>query len=124
MRWENHDLRQSCSHYVRMYVREIREFEVQEIANTWLGRRAMACTVKLNEWLCGCGQFQALQLPCSHEIVACAFSNLNYDDFVDPVYKLENIFKVYQHHFYSPGSEDTWPQYLGPHFVSDPSKWR
>jgi len=36
-------------HYVRMYVRETEEFEVQEIENTRLGRRAMTCTVKLNE---------------------------------------------------------------------------
>ena len=39
----------ATSHYVRMYVREIGEFEVQEIANTRLGRRAMTCTIKLNE---------------------------------------------------------------------------
>jgi len=50
----------TTSHYVRMYVRETGEFEVQEIANTLLGRRAMACTVKLNEWSCDCEQFQAL----------------------------------------------------------------
>ena len=47
----------ATSHYVRMYVRETREFEVQEIANTRLGRRTMTCTVKLNEWSCDCGQF-------------------------------------------------------------------
>ena len=114
----------ATSHYVRMYVRETGEFEVQEIANTRLDRRAMACTVKLNEWSCDCGQFQALRLPCLHAIAACVFCNLNYDDFVDPVYKLENIFKVYQHHFHSLGSEDTWPQYLDSYFMSDPSKRR
>jgi len=36
--------------------------------------------------------------------------------------KLKNIFKIYQHHFHSLGSEDTWLQYLSPHFMSDPSK--
>ncbi|KAL5132855.1 Protein PHYLLO, chloroplastic [Glycine soja] len=66
----------------------------------------------------------ALRLPCLHAIATCVFCNLNYDDFVDPVYKLENIFKVYQHHFHSLGSEDTWPQYLGSYFMSDPSKRR
>jgi len=84
----------------------------------------MACTIKLNEWSCDCGQFQALWLLYSHAIAVCAFCNLNYDDFVDPVYKLENIFKVYQHNFLSLGSEDTWLQYLDPHFMSDPSKWQ
>ncbi|RZB41317.1 Lysine-specific demethylase JMJ25 [Glycine soja] len=74
----------ATSHYVRMYVRETGEFEVQEIANTRLDRRAMACTVKLNEWSCDCGQFQALRLPCLHAIAACVFCNLDYDDFVDP----------------------------------------
>ena len=68
--------------------------------------------------------FQALWLPCLHAIAACTFYNLNYDDFVDLLYKLENIFKVYQHRFHSLESEDTWPQYLGPHFMFDPSKWR
>ncbi|KAH1210809.1 hypothetical protein GmHk_15G045029 [Glycine max] len=101
------------SHYVQMYARETREFEVQEIANTWLGRRAMTCTVKLNEWSCDCGQFQALRIPYSHATATCAFYNLSYDDFVDPIYKLKNIFKVYQHHFHSLGN---------PYFMSDPSK--
>ena len=50
----------TTSHYVCMYVRETEEFEVQEIANTRLGRRTMVCTVKLNEWSYDCGQFQAL----------------------------------------------------------------
>ena len=50
----------STLHYVFMHVQETREFEVQEIANMRLGRRAMTCTVKLNEWSCDCGQFQAL----------------------------------------------------------------
>ena len=52
------------------------------------------------------------------------FYNLNYDDFVDPLYKLKNIFKVYQHHFHSLGSEDKWPQYLGSYFMFDPLKRR
>ena len=41
----------TTSHYVCMYVWEIGEFEVQEIANMWLDRWAMACTINLNEWL-------------------------------------------------------------------------
>jgi len=94
------------SHYVCMYVRETGEFEVQEITNTRLGRRVMTCIIKLNEWSCDCGQFQSLQIPCSTVIAACVFCNLNYDNFVNPVYKLENIFKVYQHYFHYLGSED------------------
>jgi len=78
-----------------MYVRETGEFDVQEIANMQFGRWAMTCIVILNEWLCDCGQFQALWIHCSHAIIACVSCNLNYDDFVNPVYKLENIFKVY-----------------------------
>ena len=87
-------------------------------------RVAMTCTVKLNEWSCDCKEFQALWIPCSHVIATCASCNLNYDNFVDPKYKLENIYKVYQHHFHSLGSEDKWPQYLGSYFILDPSKRR
>ena len=101
----------STSYYVRMYLRKIREFEVQDFVNTWLHRRAMTCMVKLNKWL----------FPYSHAIaVSC---NLNYDHFVDLVYKLKNIFKVYEHHFHSLGSEDKWPEYLGSYFMSNPLKW-
>ncbi|KAL5161713.1 hypothetical protein HKD37_07G018958 [Glycine soja] len=96
-------------HYVRMYVRD---------------RSLRFKKLQICDLSCDCGQFQALRLPCSYTIAACAFCNLNYDDFIDPVYKLEYIFKVYQHQFHSLGSEDTLPQYLGPHFMSDPSKRR
>ena len=81
------------SHYVHMYVRERGEFEVQEIINRQLGQQAMTYTVKLNEWSCDCGQFQAFRIHWLHVIVACSFYNLNYDDFVDLVYKLKNISK-------------------------------
>jgi len=66
----------------------------------------MACTITLNEWWCDCREFRALQIPYSHVIVTCASCNLNCDDFVDPVYKLENIYKVYKHQFHFLGSRD------------------
>ena len=84
----------------------------------------MPCIVILNEWWYDCGEFQALQILCSHPIAACASCNLNCDDFVDPIYKLKNIYKVYRHRFHFLGSEDKLPQYLGPYFIPDPSKRR
>ena len=47
------------------------------------------------EWWYDCGEFQALWTPCLHAIASCASCNLNYNDFIDSIYKLENIFKVY-----------------------------
>jgi len=40
-------------------------------------------------------------LTCMQLQHACASCKLEVDDFVDPIYKLEDIYKVYQHYFYS-----------------------
>ena len=47
----------ASTHYYQMYIWEAKEFEVQEITNTRLGWRAMARTVKLNNWRCDRGEF-------------------------------------------------------------------
>ena len=112
--------RVAASHYVRKYTRETGEFEVQENANFQVGRRAMVCTVKLKDWWCDCGEFQALRFPCSHVIASCAYCNLDCNLFIDPVYRLDYLFKVYEHEFHPLGNEEYWPPYSGPIFMSDP----
>ena len=80
----------------------------------------MTYTIKLNEWWCDYGEFQALRLSCSHVIAACSSCYLRIDMFVDPVYKLENVYKAYELQFGSPGNKDYWSQYTSPKFVPDP----
>jgi hypothetical protein len=34
--------------------------------------------------------------------------------YIDPIYTLDYIYKVYRHEFHPPGSEDYWISYSGP----------
>ena len=93
---------------------------MEELVNTHVGRRAMVCTVKLNEQWCDCGAFQAFRIPCSHVIAACAYCSMDFGMFVDPVYRLEYIQKAYKHEFHPLGNEEYWPSYLGPNCMPNP----
>jgi hypothetical protein len=67
--------------------------------------------VNLLENWCDCGKFQALHLPCSHVIAACAHSRQAYQMYINDVYKAASVFSVYDNNF--PGIEDQsyWPVY-------------
>ena len=59
--------------------------------------RPVGCfRVNLNELWCDCGKFQSQKFPCFHAVAGCASIHLDCMQYVDKVYKLENIFKVYQ----------------------------
>jgi len=100
--------------------RQNSEFEVQEIPTPQLRRRPMSYKVKLNEWWCDYGQFQALKLPCPHVIVVCSFFHLQLATFVSPVYSLNNILKAYEIQFHPIQNQDYWSPYTGPNMIPDP----
>jgi len=84
--------------HVQRYDRENSVFDVEDMLIIEHRRYRMTYTVKLNEWWCDCGEFQALHLPCSHVIVVCSFCHLQVT-FVAPVYRLHNILKAYEVQF-------------------------
>ncbi|KAF1892745.1 hypothetical protein Lal_00042638 [Lupinus albus] len=59
------------------------------------GRHSKVYTIKLTENWCDCGEFQSLRLPCSHAIVTCSTLNFDCGQFISPIYRLDNILKVY-----------------------------
>jgi len=61
---------QSVMCHIHKFNQENTEFDVQEVTSLHLRRRPMSFKVKLNEWWCDCGEFQALRLPCPHVIAA------------------------------------------------------
>nr|XP_007138641.1 hypothetical protein PHAVU_009G225900g [Phaseolus vulgaris]ESW10635.1 hypothetical protein PHAVU_009G225900g [Phaseolus vulgaris] len=67
-------------------------------------RYPITYTVKLNEWWCDCGEFQALHLPCSHVIIVCSFCHL----------------QVYEVQFNPVRNQDYWSTYTGPNFLPYP----
>jgi len=67
-------------YHVQRYDRQNSEFDVKEMA-TPQRHRPMSFIVKLNEWWCDCGEFQALRLPCAHVMVVCSYSHLDFTMF-------------------------------------------
>ncbi|XP_019451933.1 PREDICTED: uncharacterized protein LOC109354035 [Lupinus angustifolius] len=111
--------RQSTCQLVRSFSRETGVAEV-EVASRSAARHSRVYTVKLAENWCDCGEFQSLRLPCSHAIATCSTLNLDCGQFISPIYRLDNILKVYGIHFQPIGNEEYWPPYSGPSFIPNP----
>ncbi len=52
------------------------EFEV------WNGGSRKKHIMKLNDWMCMCGKFQEICIPCSHVIIACQSMSINYEQYI------------------------------------------
>ncbi|XP_072088143.1 uncharacterized protein [Arachis hypogaea] len=108
---------------VTLYDRDNSEYPVVETTPTSsfsLG----SYRVSLGSQTCDCGYFQALHFPYPHALACCAYSRITWHSYVHPVYRLSNIFNVYQMGFRPPIPEDFWPPYDGPTVIPDPNKRR
>ncbi|KAF1881983.1 hypothetical protein Lal_00038627 [Lupinus albus] len=81
-------------------------FEVEVVARDG-SRHSKIYRVRLMQNWCDCGEFQSFRLSCSHTIATCASLKLDYGQFISPIYRLDNILKVYGHEF----------QPIGPTFI-------
>nr|XP_007157938.1 hypothetical protein PHAVU_002G110700g [Phaseolus vulgaris]ESW29932.1 hypothetical protein PHAVU_002G110700g [Phaseolus vulgaris] len=90
---------QSAMCHVQRYDRENSIFDVEDMLTIEHRLYPMTYTVKLNEWWCDCGEFQAIHLPCPHVIIVCSFCHLQVTTFVAPIYRLHNILKAYEVQF-------------------------
>jgi len=75
---------QSAMYHVQRYDRENSVFDVEDMLITELRYYPTTYTVKLNEWWCDCGEFQAIRLSCPHVIVVCLFFSFIANDICDP----------------------------------------
>ncbi|XP_016186274.1 uncharacterized protein LOC107627983 [Arachis ipaensis] len=80
--------------------------------------------VSLQDCTCDCGYFQALHYPCCHAIACCAQSWLDWSVYVDEVYTMQKVFRVYQMDFMPPIPEGFWPPYDGLTVIPDPTPRR
>jgi len=116
---QNHQIFAYC--HVECYDRDNSKFKVQEISTLHQYRpKLISFTVRLNDWWCDCGHFQASRLLCHHVIAVCSFAHMPISNFIDPVYSLEYINKAYQVQFHPLQNEDYWSTYIGPNFNPDP----
>ncbi|RYR62932.1 hypothetical protein Ahy_A04g020690 isoform D [Arachis hypogaea] len=84
--------------------------EKMEPVDCWSHTLYRVCLTKRT---CDCGLFQSLHYPCRHALVACAAMNIEWDHFVDPVYTMASVFKVYEREFSPIPDEKMWPPWYG-----------
>ncbi|XP_061346563.1 uncharacterized protein LOC133292200 [Gastrolobium bilobum] len=101
---------------VREYNVARTSFEVDDQGNTFW--------VNLNDGKCQCGKFQAFKISCSHVIASCKKVALDVEQYVDPVFSVNSIMRVYSYPFLPIGSEDRIPPHPRPKLVPDVSMMR
>ncbi|XP_050917824.1 uncharacterized protein LOC127135051 [Lathyrus oleraceus] len=103
----------SNSHTVMQFDHERFCFLVQETVHHSDGRPATHYNVDLQNLTCECGRFQTFHVPCSHVIAACSSIRQDHSVHITDVFKVVNVFKVYEESFLGIPTETSWPQYEG-----------
>ncbi|KAH1105604.1 hypothetical protein J1N35_009372 [Gossypium stocksii] len=117
------DLQEHCSKAKSHRVHDFshaNEFWVEESVQSSEGSPLKSYTVNLTQRWCGCGKFQACRYPCSHVFAVCSHIHVDYNEYVDNVYKLTTIFKVYKHEIEALPNEMYWTKHTGPEFYPNP----
>ncbi|XP_050918592.1 uncharacterized protein LOC127136029 [Lathyrus oleraceus] len=99
----------SNSHTVMQFDRERFCFLVQETVHHSDGRPTTHYNVDLQNLTCECGRFQTFHVPCSHVIAACSSIRQDYSVHIADVFKVVNVFKVYEESFLGIPTETSWP---------------
>ncbi|QHO56022.1 uncharacterized protein DS421_3g70120 [Arachis hypogaea] len=110
----NANQRASGNIQVSCFDRENEVFEVREMPS------GVEYAVDLRHYRCDCGEFQVDRIPCRHVFACCANQRLDWKVFVNDVYKMDQIRRVYRARFRPLGNPATWPAYHGPRFVGNP----
>src|SRR3954466_8630762 len=107
------EVEKSHNYNALSFDRERNYFVVQETINNNECRPLTYYNVDLQKQTCDCGKFQTFHVPCSHAIAACSHVRLNYQMFIPPVFRVRNIFKVYEQSFIGVPKEHQWTPYNG-----------
>ncbi|XP_025682130.1 uncharacterized protein [Arachis hypogaea] len=112
----------SGAKFCQSFMKAIQQSEYTVAETTPTGRFSLGTyQVYLQHRTCDCGYFQALHYPCCHAIACCAQSRLDWSIYVNEVYTMQKVFRVYQMGFVPPIPEGLWPPYDGPTIIPDPS---
>ena len=93
---------------VTRFSRQNQVFHVQDLTN------GDEFSVDLIRRYCDCGDFQTDRYPCRHVIACCANQNIDWQVYIDSIYSMEKVCKVYDREFQVVGNRSTWPPYNGP----------
>ncbi|CAK8572232.1 unnamed protein product [Lathyrus sativus] len=103
----------AASHRVKAFDLHEYNFIVDETKNHIEGHPMGYYRVEIHKNWCDCEKFQTFRMPCSHVIDAC--SSVRQDPFLQlsEVYKVMNLFGIYNNNFPVVASEDYWSTYHG-----------
>ncbi|XP_061352681.1 uncharacterized protein LOC133297529 [Gastrolobium bilobum] len=108
---------EACSFKVRTHDVILNMFEVEEIINPAMQMGSRLVSVDLCKRTCQCGKFTAYRFPCSHVIAACAHADIDFYQYVDPIYSIQNIVDTYSAQWSPIGNEESIPPASGPRLV-------
>ncbi|KAH1096492.1 hypothetical protein J1N35_013413 [Gossypium stocksii] len=91
--------RMARSMNVEIYSRRLETFRVTKTISRRPGIPPKTYGVDLRNRRCECRRFETLHYPCAHVVAARAKVNLNVEQFVDDVYTLERILRVWENKF-------------------------
>lgn len=103
----------SNSQTVMQFDRQRFCFLVQETVHHNDNRPTTHYNVDLRNLTCEFRRFQMFHAPCSHVIASCSSIRQDYSVHIADVFKVVNIFKVYEESFLGIPTKTTWPQYEG-----------
>ncbi|KAL4344327.1 hypothetical protein AHAS_Ahas11G0167300 [Arachis hypogaea] len=63
---------------------------------------------------------QALHYPCAHARADCAYARLEWQQYVDLVFRVESMFRIYEMEFQPMPDEEMWPPYEGQRVRPNP----
>ncbi|RYR33056.1 hypothetical protein Ahy_A10g047605 [Arachis hypogaea] len=112
------NMQQAVNIVMHRFDRRNEVFEVREMTS------AKVLVVDLAPRSCDCGHFQVERLPCHHVIACCANQHLDWQLYVNDVYKMTEVHKVYRFKFTQLSDPETWPAYKGPTLVANPASRR
>ncbi|XP_029148729.1 uncharacterized protein [Arachis hypogaea] len=94
-----------CDHRASVF-----SVEEMELVDGW---SQTSYRVRLTERTCDCNLFQSLYYSCRHALAACAAASIEWGHFVDPMYTMASIFKIYEREFLLIPDEKVWPPWYG-----------
>jgi hypothetical protein len=107
------EVSKSTTHEVTHFDRMGYTFSVRETIDHKEGMAKGEYKVDLQARWCDCGKFQALHMPCSHVIAACSSFSHDYSSYIDPVFRNERVYAVYNRSFNPVHHQSYWPPYVG-----------
>lgn len=99
------------THVVTMFDRPKGWFNVRETMDHNKGRSRDYYQVELDKGWCDCGKFQTFSMPYTHVIVVYSYALQGPSNQLSVIYKVINIFNVYNNCFLVVEKEDYWSIY-------------